>query len=269
MVNLGDVRLQSARSTVDLFAVIRSSGAVDIKTGKDLGNRLVNTEDNLDMAGRVLATNGDSMLRPYGSRLRENGVADAGLDLLDLSNGSLFGKAVQEEVDIGGRAELLMVELAHGPHGAVKLLRDRQNTVDDRTTSGNDVIPIHLGEGALGEEIKIALKVLEGLDNSRGAGWSAKVLRQRHDIPLPYCLGLEVRVAGSDRNLTSAIGIEREHIDIRVPKSLVIGFLGEELTQMCFIAPVGLKELDHGGIGVLLDVARELSAGARKNREDR
>ena len=47
MVGLCDVRLQSARAAVDIFTVVRGTGAVYIEARENFGNRLVDTENNL------------------------------------------------------------------------------------------------------------------------------------------------------------------------------------------------------------------------------
>lgn len=72
------------------------------------------------------------MLRPDDGGLGEERVADPRLDGLDLLDGLRFGEAIQEQVDIGRRAELLVVELAKAALGARVLFRDWDQTVDDR-----------------------------------------------------------------------------------------------------------------------------------------
>jgi hypothetical protein len=71
------------------------------------------------------------MLGPDNGGLGKKSVANPSFNVLDLLNGLLFGEAIQEQVDIGSRAELLMVELAKAAFGTVVLLRDGQEAVDN------------------------------------------------------------------------------------------------------------------------------------------
>lgn len=86
-------------------------------------------------------TDGHSMFGPDDGGLGEESIADAGLDVLDLLNGLLLGEPVQEQINIGSRAELLVVELAETTLGPVELFRDREQGVDDGRPCCNHVVP--------------------------------------------------------------------------------------------------------------------------------
>ena len=47
MIGLCDIRLQSARAAVDIFTIVRGTGAVYIKARENLRERLVDTKNNL------------------------------------------------------------------------------------------------------------------------------------------------------------------------------------------------------------------------------
>jgi hypothetical protein len=72
------------------------------------------------------------MLGPDDGDLGEESVADPTFDLFDLLDGLLLGETVQEQIDVGSRAELLMVELAEATLGTVVLLRNGKQGVDHR-----------------------------------------------------------------------------------------------------------------------------------------
>jgi hypothetical protein len=57
---------ESSGTSPNLLAVIGNARTVDIEAGNNLGDRVVKTEDNLDMAGWVLRDNGDGILRANG-----------------------------------------------------------------------------------------------------------------------------------------------------------------------------------------------------------
>lgn len=66
------------------------------------------------------------------------------LDLVDLLNRLLLGKAIQEQIDIRSRSELFVIKLAHQPLGAAVLLGNRQDAVDNRGAGGNNIVPVQL-----------------------------------------------------------------------------------------------------------------------------
>ena len=61
------------------------------------------------MASWVLRGDRDSVLCSDGRCFGQNRVFDAPLNLLDLLSGLFLGKTVEEDVDIRGWGELLMV----------------------------------------------------------------------------------------------------------------------------------------------------------------
>jgi len=81
------------------------------------------------------------MLGPDDGGLGEESIADAGLDVLDLLNGLFLGEPVQEQIDIGSRTELLVVEFAEATLGPVELFRHRKQSVDNRRSCRHHVIP--------------------------------------------------------------------------------------------------------------------------------
>lgn len=81
------------------------------------------------------------MLSPDDGGLGEESIADAGLNVLDLLNGLLLGESVQEQIDIGSRTELLVIEFAKTTLGPVELFRHRKQSVDNRRSRGNHVVP--------------------------------------------------------------------------------------------------------------------------------
>lgn len=67
---------------------------------------------------------------------------------------------VEEQVDIRSRTELLMVILTQLALGGIELRRDGQQSVDNRRTSGNYVIPVQVGKGRLGEDVEVLAEIL-------------------------------------------------------------------------------------------------------------
>lgn len=55
MVGLSHVGLQSTRGAIDLLAIIRSAGTVDVESGENFGHRLVDAKNDLNMSGGILA----------------------------------------------------------------------------------------------------------------------------------------------------------------------------------------------------------------------
>lgn len=53
-VDLGGEGGKSARTGPDLLSVVGSAGAVDVEAGDDLGDGVVEAEDDLNVAGWVL-----------------------------------------------------------------------------------------------------------------------------------------------------------------------------------------------------------------------
>ena len=82
-VGLRHIGGQGARCSPDLLAIVGCAGAVHVEAGQNLGNRLVDSEYNLDVACGVLAGNGDGILSTDGGRLGQDGVFDAPFDLDD------------------------------------------------------------------------------------------------------------------------------------------------------------------------------------------
>lgn len=81
------------------------------------------------------------MLSPDDGGLGEESIADAGLNVLDLLNRLLLGESVQEQIDIGSRTELLVIEFTKTTLGPVELFRHREQSVDNRGSRGNHVVP--------------------------------------------------------------------------------------------------------------------------------
>jgi hypothetical protein len=71
------------------------------------------------------------MLGPDDGGLCEKHVTDSRLDVFDLLNGLLFREPVEKEINIRGRAELLMVELTKRTLGAVILVRNWKQGVNN------------------------------------------------------------------------------------------------------------------------------------------
>ena len=53
---------ESARTGPHLFTVVGGAGTVDVEAGDDLGDGVVETEDDLDVTGWVLGDDGDGVL---------------------------------------------------------------------------------------------------------------------------------------------------------------------------------------------------------------
>lgn len=83
------------------------------------------------MAHGILASDGDCILGTHNGDLGENGITDSALNLLDFLNGFIVCKAVEEEIHVGRRAELLMVVLAELALVHIESFGDGQQTVDD------------------------------------------------------------------------------------------------------------------------------------------
>lgn len=64
--------------------------------GENLGDVLVNTQDNLNMSGRILAANRNGVLCSDHRRFGENCISDRSFNLPDLLNCPLLGQAVEE-----------------------------------------------------------------------------------------------------------------------------------------------------------------------------
>ena len=91
------------------MAVIRNTRAVHVKAGQNLRNTLIESKDDLDMAGRILRCNRDGVLSPNSGCLAKDTVTNLGLNLLDLFDCLLLVKPIYEEVNIRSRSELVMV----------------------------------------------------------------------------------------------------------------------------------------------------------------
>lgn len=85
--------------------------------------------------------------------------SDLCLDLFDLFYSLALVEPIQEEVDIGSRAELLVVVLTERSLGGLVLIRDWEETVDDRRASSHDVGPVDVGQGSLGEDREVVAKL--------------------------------------------------------------------------------------------------------------
>lgn len=165
VVCLGNVGLQSPRGAIHLLAVIGSAGAINIEAGENFRDGLIDAKNNLDMTRGILAANSESMLGSHSGGLGKKRVPDPGFNVFDLLDSLLFGEAVHEQIDIRGRAELFVKELAEASLGAVMVIRNRKKTVDNRGAGSDNVVPVQLNKGRLGEDIEVALKVLERLNN--------------------------------------------------------------------------------------------------------
>ena len=108
-VHLGHEGCQSSWRRPHLFTIVGQARTVDVETGENLRDALVETENNLDMANRILRDNSDSILRTDSCRFGQDTVADLCFDLFDLLDGLFFGQAIQEQINIGGRSKGLMV----------------------------------------------------------------------------------------------------------------------------------------------------------------
>jgi hypothetical protein len=53
-ITLGDEGGNSSRGSIDLFAIVSRTCTVYIKASDNLGNRGIETKNDLDMSGRVL-----------------------------------------------------------------------------------------------------------------------------------------------------------------------------------------------------------------------
>lgn len=204
-------------------------------------------------------TDSNSMLGPDSGSLAKQRIPHRALNLLDLLDGLLLGKAVQEQIDIRSRGELLMVELTHQPLGAAVLLGNRQDAVDDRGTSSNDIVPVQLDKRRLGKDVEVLPEVLVRLDNGRGLVWTAHVLGKGHNVsgPLLFRLGLEV--AGPDLDVGGVVREEREDVDVGVLEQLRVRLLSIGLTKTSLIFTIRLEELDHGGLRVVGDVLDQVT----------
>lgn len=86
------------------------------------------------------------MLGPDDGGLSEKSVANASFNVSELLDGLLFGEAVQEQIDIGSRAEFLVVKLAKSALGAIILFWDGKQTVDDSRPRCDDIAPNDRGK---------------------------------------------------------------------------------------------------------------------------
>lgn len=227
------------------------------------------------------------MLGPDDGRLGEKSIANAGLDVFDLLDSFLFGEPVQEEIDIGRRAELFVVELAKTTLGAVVLVRDGKKSVGHRGSRGNHVapegrrltsrfslvaneahkhVPVEFGERRLGEYVEVALELLEGRNNGRRTVWPPNLGWERHDVFGAFLLGFGRKVASPDLGVGGVLGEEREDIDVGILEQLIVRVLGESLAEMGLILAVRLQQFDHGCLRVLVDVVDQAGQGHRQSR---
>lgn len=100
----------------------------------------------LNMSDGVLTGNGDGILGPHHSDFVEKCISDGLLDRLDLLNSLVVGEPVEEEIDIRGRTELLMVILAELALGGVEFLGNGEKAVDDRRASGHNIAPVQVDQ---------------------------------------------------------------------------------------------------------------------------
>lgn len=135
------------------------------------------------MANRILASNGDGIFSANNGHLVQQSIFDGLLELLDLLNRLLMVQVVEKEIDVGCRAELLMVVFPELALRGVELLGNWKQSVDDGRSSSNDIVPLDINERRLGEDIEVLLKLLEVSHSRSRAIGAALVLGQRHDVP--------------------------------------------------------------------------------------
>jgi hypothetical protein len=131
--------------------VVGEGGAVNVETSQDLGDALVETEDNLDVAVRVLRDDGDCVAGSdratlglaqserwdggNGRSLPKKVVPDGGLDCFDLGNGFfLVRDAVEEEIDVRGGGQDFVVPIAESTFAFGVLIRNSEKRSQDRRT---------------------------------------------------------------------------------------------------------------------------------------
>ena len=94
------------------------------------------------MASGVLRRNRNGVFSTNNGDFGENGITDGLFNLLDLLDRLLLIEAVQEEIDIGRRAKLLVVIFTELSLARVELSRHGEETIDDGRARGNNVAPI-------------------------------------------------------------------------------------------------------------------------------
>jgi hypothetical protein len=95
-----------------LLAIISDTRTVDIKSSEDLRNTFVQAKDNLDVTNWILTDDSYGILGADGCCLGQDAIANLTFNLFDFLNRLFFVQAVQEEIDIRGRSEILMVVCA-------------------------------------------------------------------------------------------------------------------------------------------------------------
>lgn len=128
-------------------------------------------------------------------------------------------------------------------------------------------IPVELDEGRLGEDIEVALELLDRLDDGGRAVGPAHLGGQRHDVLCLLFLRFALELARPDLDAGDVVGEERQDIDMGVLEQLVASILGKGLAEMGLVLAIGRQQLDHGGLGVLGDVLDQACQGHRQGRD--
>lgn len=129
-----------------MLAIVCCTSAVDVEAGDNLRDRIIQAEDDLNVASRILRGDGNSILSTNGSNLVEDAVLDALLDLLDLLQGLFLVQAIQEEINITGGGEMLVIIFSEASLVRSPFLGNRKQGGSDGGTGGNDVVPIQVHE---------------------------------------------------------------------------------------------------------------------------
>lgn len=165
------------------------------------------------MVSRRAANNAGSILTH--SHFLQNCIADARLDLLDLLDCGGFVKTPDEEIDVAGRSEMLVIifstmtdeqcswggggviDVPLGFLGGVVLVWNWQKRRYDRTSGSNNVRPIKVSQRRLREQIEILFEFLDGFHGRRGSGRLSALGGQGDDMVLMMSLIVNVPVGNA------------------------------------------------------------------------
>ena len=124
-VALSDKCSYRSRGSIHLTTIIRNTSTIDIETSNDLRNRIIKTQNNLNMARGILRSDGDGILGSDGCGLMKNAVLDVSLNLLDLLKSLLLIEAVDEQINIACWRQVFVIIFSQAPLTSSPLLRNR------------------------------------------------------------------------------------------------------------------------------------------------
>ena len=212
----------------------------------------------LNVTDWILTGNGDGILGAHHRDLAQEGIANGSFDLLDLFHGLVVVQAIQEQVDVGRGAELLVVVLAKLALGGVELLGDRQEAVDDGGARGHDIVPVHVHHGGFRKDIEVLLELGQAPDGGRGAVGTPLVIGEGHDVPGLLQLRLGSQVSGASRDVLSVFIEMRQQVEVRVVEDGVLAILSVDSPELVLISPIGFQDVGHGLVGMVRDVFGQL-----------